>query len=123
MAATSGRVGRPMREFDATRPAVLRDRTNNSTYLSSGEQAHPFRSQAVRREDGAVEWRACMVGRKSIPVPRFPDKGRKRQDISNRNDGVRLMAPNSIGSRPVPNRRSASFVVSRVQVRHSQLQF
>jgi hypothetical protein len=49
-----------MREFNPAKPAVLRDRTNNSIYTWTGEFEEDFRRTAIHRGDGTVEWRGCM---------------------------------------------------------------
>jgi hypothetical protein len=46
----------PMKDFDASEPAILHDRISDTIITWSGEQAIAFRRSRVIREDGSVEW-------------------------------------------------------------------
>jgi hypothetical protein len=46
----------PMREFDPSQPAILRDRRTDSIETWTGEEAANFIENSVARPDGTVEW-------------------------------------------------------------------
>ena len=52
---------RPMREFDASQPAIVHDRNTDKMLTWTGDHAVNYREYAIVRTDGTVEWGSFVL--------------------------------------------------------------